>query len=820
MDYLPRPGLAKYSIPDIPYLCGSPLTQRYCYDHQGWLGYPTRMGFDPDDLYYGDCPKNGCHSKDVAAALLQSWLYFGSLCEFFDQALDQRSFVRTNSQGNPVVKMEHLDELITLWIQDVRRSSIDRNRRRLIRLNDVSHTIFTYISPRGSQLINGTTSLPYEVVLSILVLVNYLDIAKCHVQDQLKDYKRIPTMMPDLMKSRLAADGWCPADVALLQGSMQLTASYYLSLIGPPYPHLQHHLCDQKACKAITIPSHLYRFRHAPDGCRCNNWLHMGSTELTQAINSGRTPLVTVVANPAGLQLKPLTATPGTRYVAVSHVWWQGLGNPNRNALLACQGDHIQKLVNRMYSQRHNVPFWLDTLSIPLVPGEQRSRAIKSMERVYANADKVLVIETSLLSVSSRISEFELGARLAMSAWLRRVWTFQEGVRAKDLYFQFADGVLSAEQILRKVDTCQSHRVFRPEQTLLWEFLRPFESMTRLGASNSHSDASADDYGDILNAMQFRVPEHRTDVDLVVDSILGRTSRQAAGLVRTESPNWSPVRPRPPHQPTNRGSLSAMLGTAAGLFVGYVATRLSGPVQRPEGLTPSQAGATAPVSTASATMQALSPTQRRLLGQRTVAANLLFQEGPKMTIPGWRWCPQNIPQGAAQGAFHVASSNRCTVTPHGFKGTFRTIHITPLPGRTLMHSFNLYDEVTGDIYCVAECGASDRDTGTFLAQTAFARGHPQSDWLDTVQAPALLLEVDVVRGQREQAVAALVDVNRQRGSQNATYQRRAAVTFTDASTTEMFKATAVKVGGWESLQQAMPESLRLGRSERQEWLVD
>jgi hypothetical protein len=704
MDYLPQPSQAKHSIPEIPYLCGSPSTQRYRYDHQGWLGYPTRMGFDPDDLYYGDCPKNGCHSKDAAAALLQSWLYFGSLCEFFDQALDQRSFVRTNSQGNPVVEMELLDELITRWVQDVRRSSIECNRRRLIRLNEVSHTIFTYISPKGSQLINGTTPLPYEVVLSILVLVNYLDIAKCHVQDQLKDYIRIPTMMPDLMKLKLTVDGWCPADVALLQGNMQLTASYYLSLMGPPYPYLQHFLCDQKECKAIKIPNHSYKFRHAPGGCRCNNWLQMGPIELTRAIISGRTPLVTVVASPAGLQLKPLTATPGTRYVAVSHVWWQGLGNPNQNALLACQGDHIQKLVNSMYSQRGNVPFWLDTLSIPLVPEEQRNQAIKSMERVYANADKVLVIETSLLSVSSRISEFELGARLAMSAWLRRVWTFQEGVRAKDLYFQFADGILSVEQIFRKLDACQSHRVFKPEQTLLWEFLRPFEAMTRLGVSDPHSDASANNHGDILTAMQFRPTEHPADVDTAIDSILDRPSRQAAGLAPAENSNWSHVRPRPA-QPTDRGSLAALLGTAAGFIVGHVARRLLGPMQRPQELTVGQAGATAPVSTASVPTQALSPVQRRLLGQRTVAANLLFQEGPKMTTRGWRWCPQNIPQGAAQGAFHVASTNRCTVTPYGFKGTFASIHIHPLPGQTLIHSFNLYDEVTGDIYAVADCSA-------------------------------------------------------------------------------------------------------------------
>jgi hypothetical protein len=82
------------------------------------------------------------------------------------------------------------------------------------------------------------------------------------------------------------------------------------------------------------------------------------------------------------------------------------------------------------------------------------------------------------------------------------------------------------------------------------------------------------------------------------------------------------------------------------------------------------------------------------------------------------------------------------------------------------------------------------------------------------------LEVDLVRGLRDHAVAALVNVNRQRGSQATTYIRRAAVTFLDVATTEQFKAAAVQAGGWENLQRGMPEWLRLGRSETREWIVD
>lgn len=194
-----------------------------------------------------------------------------------------------------------------------------------------------------------------------------------------------------------------------------------------------------------------------------------------------------------------------------------------------------------------------------------------------------------------------------------------------------------------------------------------------------------------------------------------------------------------------------------------------------------------------------------------------------MTTPGWRWCPQTLSHRSPLGSYGVASTEHCTLTQDGLKGTFTAIRIKPLSGETLMHSFNLYDETTGNVYTVADCIASDRGTGTWLARTAFELGRPQSDWLDSLTSPALLLEVELVKGRTENTVAALVDVDRHRTpigrTQNVTYLRRAAVTFMDDVTVNSYRSTAEKVGGWENLQGQMPEWLRLGWRERSEWLV-
>jgi len=67
-------------------------------------------------------------------------------------------------------------------------------------------------------------------------------------------------------------------------------------------------------------------------------------------------------------------ATPGwpavIPYVAISHVWSDGLGNAIANTLPWCQLQRIQGLVDALYQDtagnQHPVPFWMDTLCVPV----------------------------------------------------------------------------------------------------------------------------------------------------------------------------------------------------------------------------------------------------------------------------------------------------------------------------------------------------------------------------------------------------------------------------------------------------------------------
>ncbi|KAL8786308.1 MAG: hypothetical protein Q9195_008268 [Heterodermia aff. obscurata] len=129
-------------------------------------------------------------------------------------------------------------------------------------------------------------------------------------------------------------------------------------------------------------------------------------------------------------------------YVAISHVWSDGKGNPHQNFLPACQLQRLQDSANALYpSSRQPVPFWMDTLCVPVGKDFRpaRNRAINRMKATYKNAEKILVFDSSLELVHSTIAPEEAVIRLRYSPWSTRLWTMQEGRLGLKVYLQFRD---------------------------------------------------------------------------------------------------------------------------------------------------------------------------------------------------------------------------------------------------------------------------------------------------------------------------------------------------------------------------------------------
>lgn len=86
--------------------------------------------------------------------------------------------------------------------------------------------------------------------------------------------------------------------------------------------------------------------------------------------------------------------------------------------------------------------FWMDTLCVPPNDKALRKAAIKNMRAVYNRANRVFVLDADLLATSGTresLSAQEFLARITASSWVRRYWTLQEALLAKNLLFQFAD---------------------------------------------------------------------------------------------------------------------------------------------------------------------------------------------------------------------------------------------------------------------------------------------------------------------------------------------------------------------------------------------
>ncbi|KAH9225188.1 hypothetical protein K456DRAFT_44103 [Colletotrichum gloeosporioides 23] len=159
-------------------------------------------------------------------------------------------------------------------------------------------------------------------------------------------------------------------------------------------------------------------------------------------VANGQDPRIVQVGGTGGTQ---------TRYVAISHVWSDGLGNPWSNRLCSSQLNHIQALVNGLYPlDQAPVPFWIDSLGIPVGRRHVRDRqvAITRIHQTFSQADKVLVLNNYLKSCDNNAPLVEKLIRLQYSPWMTRVWTLLEGNIARNLHFQFADKAVSSDYLI------------------------------------------------------------------------------------------------------------------------------------------------------------------------------------------------------------------------------------------------------------------------------------------------------------------------------------------------------------------------------------
>ena len=476
MDHVRLPKDPAGPSIQVPYLCAEE------YPGVSFHVYPAFKKWTLADIFYrpqwtreapfGDDQTFDRRPIAEATSFLQSWLFFGLVTTILGPNVSVQDFIAQNASGTAVITTRKLPEYIRALEErdkDVIEVQMAFRRDNADQCITTAHKVYSYVA--------DNTTVDPAVMLSIAALGDYLTMVRNTLYcDDPRRLLSIDWMGPssskglagDIIGARMIRDGWCKSQV---RRALRLSPSgrYSLAHLARPDPQITHDGCSFWQCKAYEMHWETYETVHVLESCSCP-FIYARSDQLHAILLAGKIPVISSTCSfEPGLPIEIREAGTKSKYVAISHVWSDGLGNSFHNALPQCQLKRISHLVQQLYpAGERDLSFWIDTICCPREPMEARRLAITVMSHTYNGADKVLVLDKYLQSAPAHsMSEFERMARLYVSGWLTRMWTLQEGVLSKMLFIQYADISVEFTEALCKT---MSRRT-EPEFHKLREFL-------------------------------------------------------------------------------------------------------------------------------------------------------------------------------------------------------------------------------------------------------------------------------------------------------------------------------------------------------------
>jgi hypothetical protein len=386
-------------------------------------------------------------------AHLQTWLYFGMLRELtaspdiegsFDKL--QRIFTEDN-EGFKHISTRNLPEFWSKSQTDLHRLSSYEQDLYRYRIESSIESSNLLISKVDQACLSSSHQ---AIVLSIMLLNEYImESADLRELELTRPLLRSP-LVEHIMRDRR----WCPSDIERMRLALDVGTLFFTAQCGAPPALREHNKCTRMVCQARQILStEDYHPRHAAGrDCHCEH-VPANRGVLLGSLQKSIIPVCRYhfMDDPPSLQM--LESTQVSKYVAISHVWSDKLGNREANALPRCLLRYIQEKVDALYDNfPSHVAFWIDTISCPVEPDSATDQAIALMRETYAHAEKVLVLDQYLENVKYRgMTEFEQCLRIVCTGWTRRLWTLQEGILAKTIFFQFDDGAINGDDLFRRL---------------------------------------------------------------------------------------------------------------------------------------------------------------------------------------------------------------------------------------------------------------------------------------------------------------------------------------------------------------------------------
>jgi hypothetical protein len=455
----------------------------------------------------------------------------------------------SDSPDKRLITTAALPQLAMKWISYLQSFDQDFRSRRYQEIFAVLTLANRMVAYLGS-LLSRELCLSLQLLFEFLETVSYKSVAKLDTRSKYTDSAGLPGSLyrthvwepveDGFLTTLLKDDGWCPSEIAMLKGTFSRHALYFIYNLQRPNAHVGHALCDDGLCHALQIDTDSYKTTHLFDGCRCGK-IVADPQELSDILEAGTYPLISVSASSIlslnvldneEAVIKLVKADANTSYVAISHVWSDGFGNPRENALPLCVMKYLTMLVSAYLGSSERgasadpaatpSPFWIDTLCCPFERGHPRSLALSRMRQTYHAAEAVLVIDNWLRKESSMIfSPVEKALRLYCSPWFRRLWTFEEGLLAKRLLLWVdgrggeEEGFIDIDANFKEVyltDDNGEALILRDEISIIWNQMR--------GIGHLPTSKSLYKFPPLLPALRFRSTSKPSDEAICLGAIL------------------------------------------------------------------------------------------------------------------------------------------------------------------------------------------------------------------------------------------------------------------------------------------------------------
>ncbi|KAI4233150.1 MAG: hypothetical protein L6R40_007151 [Gallowayella cf. fulva] len=482
MEHLHLPRNLAIPGPDpVPCVCTDD------YDDQPFLSYPIRQ----EKAYILDAAVELQYRAGVVIstpigeleAFVQTWLFFGLLKEILRDRITASQLINhDDSMAAPQRRLNttSLIPILQNWVDQV-QSSEDSEGQKQAQYDHLAQCLQIAFCVLYAIRYPTRRDFNRQVMLSIASSGELLTAATNQAYS-IRDFglaNKCPgtwsylfhedSVSIELMKRH----GYCPSEINLIRNSfITLSTIHFLAWMDRSDPATTHERCEDSRCvlrdrNKGSDDKAPFKAKHRIDSCYCPGV----TVDIAKVINilshDGLPALRFIQDQPfeeIRLEVVEAFPYPASRFVAISHVWSDGLGNPESNSLPECQIRRILDLVKAFFDVptseerpdvkilSQDVLIWIDTLLVPIEPPEAKAMALAKMQQPYTDAAIVLVIDASLYKIHSLGPDpIEKSLFILTSPWMRRLWTLQEGALAARIYFQFRDVAVNLRNLYNRV---------------------------------------------------------------------------------------------------------------------------------------------------------------------------------------------------------------------------------------------------------------------------------------------------------------------------------------------------------------------------------